>query len=338
MPIERITDFSINNSAKVNIIKQGNITEIRHLTFKNDEAQIRKIDNDTYEVLKTGEIRTFNHWENRGDGQNSLRKTFDNLRKIINTNCSSTYRCRWATLTYQQDNGEPMTDPEQLYDDFRKFILRFNYFCKKHGYGKPEYIVAREPQHNGAWHAHVLFIFSDRAPYIHNDTEFNPIWGHGYTSFKTLKSEFGDVDNVGAYLTAYLADIDLESALNIKNLNLSDYICKNGRWFDEKENKYVTKQFIKGARLRLYPSNFRLYNTSKGIKQPIEYETDYKSAKKEVSGQTLTRTSDILVDTGDYRTVISKRYYNSKRKSNQDVINHNLVDLDTGEILEENYL
>lgn len=62
------------------------------------------------------------------------------------------------------------------------------------------------------------------------------------------------------------------------------------------------------------------------------------SAKKEVSGQTLTYSSDTLINTGDFRFVVSKRQYNSKRESNQAIINGNLVDLDTGDILEENYL
>ena len=144
------------------------------------------------------------------------------------------------------------------------------------------------------------------------------------------------------YVTAYLADLPLDEALQCSNINLSEYELKESRCYDEKNNKYVSKRILKGARLHFYPPNFHLFRPSRGLKKPTEYETDYFTAKKQVSGQTLTYSADYLIKTGesddDFHFVTSTRQYNRKKQSNQAVVNGNLIDTENGEILEANYL
>ncbi|MCM1233379.1 MAG: hypothetical protein NC489_24955 [Ruminococcus flavefaciens] len=335
--VEKLDYYQIFNGANVKISKQGNITVISHVSHKNEVCPIINIDRDTYQVRRTGEIRTKVHAFNRSMSAKSLRRSLKTLRELINTNFTDLDKCRWVTLTYRQDNGEPMTDPEKLYKDFNNFTKRFYRFCERKGYGKPEYVGVREPQGNGSWHMHVIFRFNSKAPFIDNNTEFNPIWGHGFTSIRAFKAEHGDIDNIGAYLTAYLADMDLEAALENRGLDIDGCEVKEAKSYDSESGKWKSKYFVKGARLCFYPNGFHLYCNSKGIVKPTEYETDYKSAKKEVSGQTLTYKKDTLIETGDFRLTSSKRYYNKNRKSNQEVYEHNLVDTGTGEILEFNY-
>ena len=355
---EKIPDYQIFNSAHVTVKRMGNITEISHVSHHNEECPILNLDANLYQIRRTGEIREKTHWENRSQGIKSLLRTFDNLRAIINTNCTEIYKCRWVTLTYRQDNGEPMTDSWTLYKDFEHFIKRLRRYCEKMNFGKPEYICVCEPQWTGAWHFHVILIFPDKAPFIacSDDTYrmFNmerkkgektleEMWGKGFVSIRSFKTEFGkDIDNVGLYVTAYLADLPLDEALQCNNLNLSKYELKESRCYDEKSQKYVSKRILKGARLHFYPPKFNLYRASRGIKQPTEYETDYFTAKKQVSGQTLTYSADYFIKTGegddDFHFVTSTRQYNRKKQSNQAVVNGNLIDTETGEILEENYL
>lgn len=354
---EKISDYQIYNSASVKVKRMGNITEIAHVSHHNDTCPIRNIDADTYEVVRTGEIREKFHWENRSQGITSLLRTFDNLRAIINTNCTQIHKCRWVTLTYRQENGEPMTNPTTLYNDFKIFMILLRRYCKKMGFGSPEYINVCEPQSTGAWHCHVILIFPDKAPFIacSDDTyrmlhierkkgekTLEEMWGHGFVSIRSFKTEFGkDIDNIGLYVTAYLADLPLDEALQCSNMDLQKYELKESRCYDEKSKKYVSKRILKGARLHFYPPKFNLYRASRGIKQPTIFETNYFTAKKQVSGQTLTYSADYLIKTGEannaFQFVTSTRQYNSKKISNQAVFGGNLIDKDTGEVLEENY-
>lgn len=341
MSVTNVNDMFVANKSSVSVCVQGNITNIKHLTFRNTDPRIRRIDKDHYQIIRTGEIKDFIHWDNRSKGIGSLRKTFDKLRKLINANVTNPNSCLFITLTYKQENGEPMTDPDILYEDFHLFMIRLIKYCtaKKRNYGKPKYICVREPQQTGSWHCHVILIFpTPRAPFIPND-DIAYLWGQGFTTTKALKSQFGkDIDNVGAYLTAYLGDISLEEAVVTPNCNISDFELKECDVFDEVTQKYVKKKFLKGARLHFYPPDFKLYNHSRDLVKPVEYDTSFLEAKKEVNGQTLTFSSHKLVDTGSYRTVVSNWYFNSKRSGSQEIIEHNLVDTETGEILEENWL
>ena len=237
----------------VTVKKCGNILETVYLSRRNTKCAIKKLDKETYVKLSTGEIKNFKHNENRKDDLNAVRSSLKRLKDYINTNCTKPQNCRWITLTY----AENMKDTKRLYLDFNKFTKRLKY-----RYGTLEYIVAMEPQGRGAWHAHLILIFPTVAPYIDN-AELKEIWGQGYVSVKQLKG----IDNIGAYLTAYLGDMELNED------NLQTY-------FENKEKiqlktvtttengKEVSKRYIKGARLALYPVGFNLYRISKGIKKP----------------------------------------------------------------------
>ena len=102
-----------------------------------------------------------------------------------------------------------MTDPVQLYEDYRRFWQRFKCYLRKQGHPAVEYIIAAELQGCGAWHLHCLFLFSDKAPFISN-ADMAQIWDHGFTKTQSLKG----VGNPGLYLTAYLGDMELSEAVN----------------------------------------------------------------------------------------------------------------------------
>ncbi len=102
-----------------------------------------------------------------------------------------------------------MTDPARLYEDYRRFWQRFKYYLNKQGHPPAEYVIAIEPQGRGALHAHCLFSFSCKAPFIPN-SEMARIWGHGFTKTQSLKG----VGNPGLYLTAYLGNMELTEAIN----------------------------------------------------------------------------------------------------------------------------
>lgn len=282
----------------------GTVTEIMYMQKFNRTCKIKKIDSEKYIDLKTGEIMTFKAIQNRSEDKNSVRVSLSKLRDYLNTNIQDVSCCRWVTLTY----AENMTDTKRLYIDFKNFNKRLRYHM-----GNYEYIVAMEPQGRGAWHCHVVMIFGGQAPYIPNK-ELSEIWGHGFVTVKRLE----DVDNVGAYLTAYLGDMELEEYTkefgfgDIKNVKEVEIKDENGI----AQSKYV----VKGARLNMYPPKFNLYRCSRGIKKPKIYNTKGFEAEKKISADTLTfeRTITLYDEKTDYNNTINYRYYNSKRTASQE--------------------
>lgn len=297
-----------NPNLEVKVVEMGNVVEIQYMSRRNTKQTIQMLPGgEQFVICATGEIKDIEHHNTRKDNKKGLYKTFANARGVINANVTDVSKVRWCTLTY----AENMTDPKRLYEDFEKFNKRFQYYCKQHGYSKPEYIVMMEPQGRGAWHAHLLYIWQDmKAPFIPNE-EFRALWGHGFVRIKKLDN----VDNVGAYLTAYLGDMEIDEIDITRAVGKQ---CKIVEVEDENGQK-VSKAIVKGARLDLYPSNFNMLRCSRGVKRPIEEMMSQVEASKKVSGATKTFESAIkLTDNeNDFETVIIKEQYNRVRQKNQ---------------------
>lgn len=297
----------------VRIKEMGNVIELMYQEKRNSENVIKKINANEYIDTRTGEVKEFIHIENRGQAINEVRKSLGRLRDYINTNVTDVSKCKWVTLTYREN----MTDTNRLKKDFEKFNKRMKYYLSKQGFDY-EYIVAMEPQGRGAWHAHMLMIFDSKPPYIDNDSVMAKMWTHGFTNTKNLD---GNIDNLGAYLTAYLGDMELKEAVD--SVGLNNIFDRHGNCkyqvseVDIEENgKKVSKAFIKGLRMALYPPKFNIYRCSKGIKKPlISYESEFKAQKK-ISAGTLTfeRTIKLSDVDSDYVNHINYRYYNLIRK------------------------
>lgn len=298
-----------NPNLLVKVTEMGNIIEVQYMSRRNSKQTVRMLEGgEQYVVCSSGEIKDVVHHETRKDNKKGLYKTFANMRAIINTNVTDVSKVRWCTLTY----AENMTDTKKLYMDFQQFNQRFQYYCKQQGYSKPEYIVMMEPQGRGAWHAHLLYIWQDmKAPYIANDV-FAKLWGHGFVRIKKLDN----VDNVGAYLTAYLGDMELSEVDWHKwNEITRGATVKQVEMTDENGEK-VTKPILKGARLNLYPANFNMLRCSRGIKRPTEEMLSQEMANKKVLGATKTfETAVKLTDVeNEFDSVIIKTQYNRVRK------------------------
>lgn len=310
MEVQKLDICPVKNPNKLVKVKEmGNITEVTYMEHMNTKQTIQMLpglnDNGKKEFvdLSSGEVKECNSYDSRLDNIKGLRKTFTLARDLINTNVVDVKKVRWITLTYAPN----MTDTKKLYCDFSSFNKRFKRFCLKHNFSIPEYIVMMEPQGRGAWHAHLLYIWQEDAPYIPNDDLF-AIWRQGWTKIKKLDN----VDNVGAYLTAYLGDMDLEEYLEDNILYGHEEIKIIE--FDEDGQK-VKKRYIKGARLKFYPPKFNMIRYSRGIKKPNSYFTSQPNAEKKVSSAKLTyeSTFSITDSSSDFTNVINKRYYNHLR-------------------------
>lgn len=280
----------------------GNITEIRYCG-RTTSNPIRKIDQDHGLDIRTGEILEFHHTQNRSENKAGVAQSLKRLRDIINTNLTNPHTALWVTLTYREN----MTDPKRLYEDYRRFWLRFRYYLEKRNLPPAEYIAAAEPQGRGAWHLHCLFFFPQRAPFVPNE-DMARLWRNGFTKTKSLKG----IDNPGLYLTAYLGDMELEEAINA-GCSIGTIVEVESRDTSQSHRK---KAIAKGARLCLYPSGFNLYRCSQGIRRPVILQTTESEAQKLVGSAPLVfEKTAVLTDAeGNLLNFFHYRQYNRAKK------------------------
>lgn len=299
----------IYSKKTVKLTDMGNVKEIMSMSKVNNKPfGIKKISKNEYVVVETGEVVEYQKKsENRSEDKESLRKTFKRLRQLINTNFTGELNELCFTITYKEN----VTDPKVLYDDFKKFMKKLKY-----KYGSIDYINVVEPQGRGAWHCHILLKFNDlRKAYIPNKT-ISEMWGHGFVTVKAMKK---DIDNLGAYLSAYLGDVEINDN-NLQEL-WEDGVVKIGQAINIKEVDVdgVKKKFIKGGRLHYYPSGMNIYRTSRGIKQPQISQMTYEDAKKIVGVASPTYTTRTVIKDDNDKVLNSIIYeqYNLKRSKNQ---------------------
>lgn len=288
----------MNGDLYTTIERQGHITVITQMTKANKRCRAKRISKDEYVNLSTGEICEYErHGETRADNKKSLLRSFAKIRGLVNANATNPRKVKFITLTY----AENMRDPKRLYKDFKAFWQRLLYWHKKHGWKKPEYLIVIEPQQRGAFHGHLLLFYPTQAPFF-PEGELEEVWKHGFVKISKIEH----VDNLGAYLSAYLSDIAVDA--------------------DEDDPAAVEidgkpKAIIKGGRLSLYPPSMNLYRCSRGLKRPqkrpaSQREVDAYRAEHSPS-YALTRT---LKDpqTG-FETTIHKEYYNDLRETGDSV-------------------
>ena len=260
-----IEELSIAFDAPVKVTTMKDIVEVQYMEKVNTEAHLRKLDSDRYVDLRTGEVKEYEHTINRSEGVNSLRKTFNRLRELINANFEGAPNELFITLTYK---GSLQTrDTKRVYKDFNKFMKRFKYRYKD--LTTIDYINVLEPHESGNFHMHALLRFNDLEKiYIPNE-DLRSIWGNGFVTVQSLKG----VDNIGAYVSAYLSDIEVPEGREYTG----NSECV------EKDVHGQKKKFVKGARLIFYPVGVKIYRKSKGIKNAEQEKMSYKKALKKVT-------------------------------------------------------
>ena len=286
------------------------IVELRFIAKKSNALEnIVRLSKEEYCFRNTGEVFQYNHGETRADNKAALAKTFRGLRHLINENFTGAPNELMFTFTY----AENMTDPKRLYRDLEVFKKRL-----KRRYPDVELLIIVEPQGRGAWHSHILSRFDQRKIIFIPNDEICKLWGHGFTTTKSLKG----VDNLGAYLTAYLADIPLDGTE--VSWEEAKAITRNGVEIAEKEvfgddGQKLKKKIIKGGRLHLYPPGMNIYRKTRGIRSPEEKAMEYAQAKEIVGSRTpdYSTAREIYDDNGKFLNAVFYEQYNLRREKKQ---------------------
>lgn len=294
---ESMEGKKINGFDEVKVKKMNSIVEVVHI--KNHTlgglANVVKLSKDEYMIRETGEVKKYAKSENRGQNIESLKRTFKKIRDLINNNFVGAANELHITLTY----AENMRDTKRLYKDFDKFMKRFRY---KYNYDV-DYISVVEPQGRGAWHVHLLLRFNELDKIYISNKDIAELWGHGFTKTKSLEG----IDNIGAYLSAYLGDIEMtgETIRDMYHNGHGEIEIK------EVEVEGITKKYIKGGRLHYYPPGMNLYRKSKGIKFPDEQYMKFSEVKKEVGSAKPTFTRTIIIRDDMSNQVLNEVTYQS---------------------------
>ena len=292
----------------------GSVVKVVSMREAPGDFPIRKIDKQFYVDVRTGQLGEYHRSETKADlSTDSLRKTLERLRLIINANCVSASALRWLTLTY----AENMRDRKRLYTDFNRFFVRFKRYSVKNCFEIPEYIAVAEPQNRGAWHLHVILVYPYVAPFV-PVSDLQEMWGQGFTWITKCEG----VDNIGAYFSAYLSDLPLDEAQDCGVSYSSASVVEKEVYEFERERR-AKKKFVKGARLSLYPAGMNLYRCSRGIVKPLAVDCsglspeEWENEKAGWGEPTFARSCSVIgLSPGGCPAevnIVSSEYYNRKQ-------------------------
>lgn len=273
------------------------IIEMKYMEKRNFECPIQVLDKNCYLVKSTGEVCEFDKsGTNRVDSYKSLYRTFKQLRYLINNNFLGLPNELFVTLTYGGDNRP------RILDGGKRFYMDFKIFMKalRRKYGRIEFVNVVEPHEDGHLHAHVLLNFFDHdSIFIPNDDMQNVYWKRGFTKTSNLVG----VTNIGAYLSAYMTDVE------VSDENVYDCLV-SGEKIEVKEVN--SKRYIKGGRLKYYPKKFRIYRRSKGILYPEVISGVSGDIKKKIG--ILSREPDFTkkyeIKINDFSNTIIYEHFN----------------------------
>ena len=278
-------------------VETGNIIRIVQYERLKRESYIVKLPGHQYCIKKTGEVlQEQKRAKSRNQNLRYVRQSMQHGRDMINTNVIDLQKTLWVTFTY----AENMQDPKRVRLDFQHFKRDYQKIV-----GKFENIIAVEPQLRGAWHLHVFMIF-DEIPWI-DYKEIIRVWGKGRVEVQRM---YGDVNNLGAYVSAYLCNLPMQNEAQLKGAhNLNIVSDRNGHLYE------------KSRRIYMYPAGMNIFRFSRGLKKPTTEFLDISEAEKKVSAGTLTfekiANTEIETEKGVYRNSYYTKYYNMSNPDNQ---------------------
>ena len=279
----------------VTLTKTGETTELGYSSFKSRGSPTTRVSKNQYIINYTGELCEYKHTSNRSQNYKSFNRSLAHARRMINLNVTNLSQCRWVTLTYHEN----MMDSGRL----TKNINKFHEKCRNK-YGQYKYIEAVEAQERGAWHFHIIMIFDQKAtaPFIPIDV-LKKKWKHGDVTIKSINNPY----DLSLYLTTCVGDVPLD-----------EYTGP----VDKKKIKTVTvdgqlKQYVKGARIHLYPAGFNNFRYSTGLKRPVKEYMTYGEAKKRLKDSTPVYSLSLKITDDEHNftgyvkhdTYISKKGY-----------------------------
>lgn len=283
------------------------VTKPKDVVFtQSDLIQITKTKTDIYASwtsAKNGSNGIHEHRPHqmkatkRTDNISTLKKSFKRNRDIINCNFTGDNNELFLTLTYRdRKRGK---DIKAVNADFDRFIKRI----KRKTHVNTVNLVwfsALEPQADGTWHLHCLLKWQDRKRIFIANTMLTTLWGCGFTKTTAIDN----VTNIGAYLTAYLTNVVVDSTEENEMKDSTTWTVNHEHMIE------------KGGRLGYYHSFTHVGRHSRNCKHP---QTSYMNADQlnqmvAVEGWQCTgaKSYDLLIprmNQDDFGISVKQKYY-----------------------------
>lgn len=261
------------------IIQSDRYIDVVHQQQRTRTARIiHDRSSGMYYNLRTGEVRSYlvrSREERLISRWRAMRRSYTHLLQIIRHNFKEqSMKQAHVTLTYKSVSDlDCHYQHKWLYDDFKSFVERF-----RGAYGEVDYVVVPERHENMRWHMHVLLRSSHSL--VISNAQVTKLWGLGRVDVRPMRAS-----RISKYL--------------IKSFNMID------------EEKVTKNKSMQLDAVLLYPSRFRLYRHSKGIKSP---KVDYVAMKEiDAIGLKLWGATYEVCDSGEVVNRITKRAYRVKR-------------------------
>lgn len=186
----------------------------------------------------------------RTDNISTLKKSFKRNRDLINCNFTGADNELFVTLTYaDRARGKNIKAVNADFDRFIKRIKRKTHVST----ANLVWFSALEPQADGTWHLHCLLKWQDRKRIFIANTMLATLWGCGFTKTTAIDN----VTNIGAYLTAYLTNIIVDSTA------INNIAKESTKWTMHHEHMVQ-----KSGRLGYYHAFTHVGRHSRNCKQP----------------------------------------------------------------------
>ena len=309
MKIRKVSSDAVKvyENAQVKYKMAANTREIQFMAGNNNQCPIQNISKEKYLDMQTGEIKERKKSDNRYHTRKSVRKSINRLMDIIKCNATEPSHCKWLTLTY----GDAMTDYKKVYEDGKMFLRRLQKYLNNNeeifdSQKTFKRITVAEPQgenHNNSWHLHILLIFDVPAPFISNEVMAD-LWGYGITDTHKVY----DAEGLALYFKAYLSDIEYTEESVVEGLTDAP---KN---IVEKNVNGWNKKFIKGERLKYYPTGMSLFSASRGMKRPVVEKITNKEAMERVDDCKMVYRETYVIGDEIKGNIVDKRYYRKDKK------------------------
>lgn len=242
-----------SKESKVRVTNLGTEYEVYMMPPVASRApKTKNLPNGEYVDLTTGEIRQRQRHA-RTDDLQSIYRTITRIRHLIDLNFTGEANEALLLLTYDPHENRVLRPLDKVKNmpelmsqnevkqavmaDISRFMrqLKGRYQDQNHPL---KYLWVIQPHDNGQLHFHVLIKQLNSKQFKPSETALTTLWGHGKATIQPID----DIDRLGAYLSAGM--------LNTKP--------------DPNDPDKSTHH----ERLKLYPSNMKLYSTSRNFIRP----------------------------------------------------------------------
>ena len=236
----KMPEIVTREMSRVKVKVMDKKVELKTICGGNRKATIRRLGNNKYLVIRTGEIKELKKRATRGETPQSVRDSNRKIADLIRMNYTAG-KTLFITLTPKVKTTEP-----KLMTKLHKAFWREMKKCYKSKLSTMEYLYVLDWGENGGLDIHALWFFSQKVDIPKVKEIISKFWG--YHKVQPAKSPYS--------AQRYFASHPIAKPRNEADKRINDKV----------------KRFLNS------PAGLRRYYPSGGIKRPIEADVHGETA------------------------------------------------------------